>query len=103
MEKSVVVAGAMRTTVGRRNGGWSAVHPARLLGTVQRAVLGDLDPALVGQMIGGAVTQAGEQSFNVTRTAWLAEGLPQQVPATTVDAQCGSSQQAFTLAAGLVG
>ena len=54
-------------------------------------------------MIGGTVTEAGEQSFNVTRTAWLAEGLPQQVPATTVDAQCGSSQQAFTLAAGLVG
>ena len=45
----------------------------------------------------------GEQSFNVTRTAWLSEGLPQQVPATTVDPQCGSSQQAFTLAAGLVG
>ncbi len=103
MDKSVVVAGAMRTTVGRRVGGWSAVHPARLLGTVQRAVLGDLDPALVGQVIGGTVTQAGEQSFNVTRTAWLAEGLPQQVPATTVDAQCGSSQQAFTLAVGLVG
>ncbi len=69
---------------------------------MQRAVLGNLDPALVGQVIGGTVTQAGEQSFNLARTAWLAEGLPEQVPATTVDAQCGSSQQAFTLAAGLV-
>ena len=98
----MVVVAAMRTTVGRRDGGWSTVHPARLLGTVQRAVLGNLDPALVGQVIGGTVTQAGEQSFNLARTAWLAEGLPEQVPATTVDAQCGSSQQAFTLAAGLV-
>jgi acetyl-CoA C-acetyltransferase len=54
-------------------------------------------------VIGGTVTEVGEQSFNLARTAWLAEGLPQQVPATTVDAQCGSSQQAFTLAAALVG
>src|SRR5208282_6345554 len=95
MDKSVVVVKAVRTTVGRRNGGWSAVHPARLLGAVQRAVLDGVDPAVVGQVIGGTVTEVGEQSFNVTRTAWLAEGLPQQVPATTVDAQCGSSQQAF--------
>ena len=103
MDKSVVVVKAVRTTVGRRNGGWSAVHPARLLGAAQRAVLDGVDPAVVGQVIGGTVTEVGEQSFNVTRTAWLAEGLPQQVPATTVDAQCGSSQQAFTLAAGLIG
>ena len=103
MDKSVVVVRAVRTTVGRRNGGWSAVHPARLLGAAQRAVLDGVDPAVVGQVIGGTVTEVGEQSFNVTRTAWLAEGLPQQVPATTVDAQCGSSQQAFTLAAGLIG
>ena len=103
MDKSVVVVKAVRTTVGRRNGGWSAVHPARLLGAVQRAVLAEVDPAAVGQVISGTVTEVGEQSFNVTRTAWLAEGLPQQVPATTVDAQCGSSQQAFTLAVGLIG
>jgi acetyl-CoA C-acetyltransferase len=105
MDKSVVVAAAVRTTVGRRNGGWSAVHPARLLGAAQRAVLDrtGVDPALIGQVIGGTVTQAGEQSFNLTRTAWLAEGLPQQVAASTVDAQCGSSQQAFTLATALVG
>ena len=105
MDKSVVVAGAVRTTVGRRDGGWAAVHPARLLGAAQRAVLdrAGVDPALVGQVIGGTVTQVGEQSFNLARTAWLAEGLPQEVAATTVDAQCGSSQQAFTLAMALVG
>jgi len=104
----VVVVSAARTTVGRRNGAWSAVHPARLLGAAQRAVLDragpqGMDPAMVGQVIGGTVTEVGEQSFNLTRTAWLAEGLPHEVPATTVDAQCGSSQQAFTLAAALVG
>jgi len=104
MDKSVVVAGAVRTTVGRRDGGWAAVHPARLLGAAQRAVLDrtGVDPALVGQVVGGTVTQVGEQSFNLARTAWLAEGLPQEVAATTVDAQCGSSQQAFTLAMALL-
>ena len=66
MDKSVVVVKAVRTTVGRRNGGWSAVHPARLLGAAQRAVLDGVDPAVVGQVIGGTVTEVGEQSFNVT-------------------------------------
>ena len=69
MDKSAVVVGAVRTTVGRRNGGWSAVHPARLLGAAQRAVLDGVDPAVVGQVIGRTVTEVGEQSFNVTRTA----------------------------------
>ena len=54
-------------------------------------------------MIGGCVSQVGEQSFNIARTAWLSPGLPLEVAATTVDSQCGSSQQATTLAAGLVG
>jgi acetyl-CoA C-acetyltransferase len=105
MEKSVVVAAAVRTAVGRRNGAYAGVHPARLLGAAQRAVLDGtgVDPAAVGQVIGGTVTQVGEQAYDLARTAWLAEGLPMTVPATTVDAQCGSSQQAFTLAAGLVG
>ena len=81
------------------------MHPARLLGAVQRAVLdrAGVEPGAVGQVIGGTVTQIGEQAYNVARTAWLAEVLPEQVPATTVDAQCGSSQQTLTLAAGLVG
>ena len=96
---------AVRTAIGRRGGGLSQVHPARLLGAVQRAALdrAGVDPASVGQVIGGVVTQAGEQAYDLARTAWLAEGLPQEVPASTVDAQCGSSQQALTLAAGLVG
>ena len=101
----MVVAGAVRTAVGKRNGAYAGVHPARLLGAAQRSVLAGsgVDPAAVGQIIGGTVTQVGEQAYDLARTAWLAEGLPAAVPATTVDAQCGSSQQAFTLAAGLVG
>ena len=101
----VVVVEALRSPMGRRGGDLSQVHPATLLGEVQRALVeaAGIDPAAVDQVVGGCVGQVGEQSFNVTRTAWLAAGLPQQVAATTVDAQCGSSQQAFTLAAGLVG
>src|SRR3984885_2308805 len=108
MEKTanaVVLAAAVRTAVGKRNGAYAGVHPARLLGAAQRAVLAvaGVDAGAVGQVIGGTVTKVGEQDYNLDRTAWLAEGLPMEVPATTVDAQCGSSQQAFTLAAGLVG
>ncbi|HWN36090.1 MAG TPA: acetyl-CoA C-acyltransferase [Pseudonocardia sp.] len=104
MDQSVIVS-AVRTPLGRRGKGLSQIHPATLLGTVQQAALeaAGVDPASVGQVIGGCVAQVGEQSFNVTRTAWLAQGLPESVPATTVDAQCGSSQQALTLAAALVG
>src|SRR5690606_39705143 len=79
--------------------------PADLLGIAQKAALkrAGLDPALVDQVVGGCVSQVGEQAFNIARTAWLSAGLPLEVPATTVDSQCGSSQQATTLAAGLVG
>src|SRR6185295_1936385 len=62
-----------------------------------------VDPAAVGQVIGGNVSQVGEQSFNIARTAWLSQGLPMEVAATTVDSQCGSSQQATSLAAGMIG
>ena len=101
----MVVASAVRTAVGKRDGAYVGVHPARLLGAAQREALAvaGVDPAAVGQVIGGTVTQVGEQAYDLARTAWLAEGLPVTIPATTVDAQCGSSQQAFTLAAGLVG
>ena len=101
---SVVIVDAVRTPVGRRGGGLSSVHPADLLATVQRELLNrsGIDPAEVGQVVGGCVSQVGEQSFNVTRTAWLAAGLPLSVPATTVDTQCGSSQQATNLATSLV-
>ncbi|WP_028934870.1 acetyl-CoA C-acyltransferase [Pseudonocardia spinosispora] len=104
MEQSVIVS-AVRTPLGRRGKGLSQVHPTRLLGQVQRAALeaAGVDPASVGQVVGGCVAQVGEQAFNVTRTAWLAEGLPETVAATTVDAQCGSSQQALTVASALVG
>jgi acetyl-CoA C-acetyltransferase len=61
-----------------------------------------VDPALVGQVVGGCVSQVGMQSYNVTRTAWLAAGLPETSAATTVDAQCGSSQQALTITAALI-
>jgi len=99
-----VVVGAVRTPIGRRNGGLASVHPADLLGTVQRAVLerNGLDPQKVGQVVGGCVGQVGEQSFNIARTGWLNAGLPMEVPATTVDVQCGSGQQALTFATGLV-
>src|SRR5579872_4221924 len=100
-----VILEAVRTPVGRRGGGLSGIHPADLLGRVQRAVLdrAGVEPQAVGQVVGGCVTQVGEQSFNVTRTAWLGAGLPATVAATTVDTQCGSSQQAVGLAAALVG
>jgi acetyl-CoA C-acetyltransferase len=105
MDKSVVVTSAVRTPLGKRNGALSEVHPTLLLGPVQRLALNraGVEPVEVDQVIGGTVAQVGEQSFNVARTAWLAEGLPPSVAATTADAQCGSSQQSFTLAVGLVG
>ncbi len=101
----VVIAEAVRTPVGRRNGDLSTVHPVDLLGTVQTALIerSGVDPAAVEQVVGGCVSQVGEQSFNVTRTAWLAAGLPIEAAATTVDTQCGSSQQATNLATSLVG
>jgi len=101
----VVIVDAVRTPVGKRNGGLASVHPAELLGQVQKAIVErtGIDPAEVGQVVGGCVSQVGEQSFNVARTAWLAAGLPISVAATTVDTQCGSSQQATNLATALVG
>ena len=100
----VVIIDALRTPIGRRNGGLSGVHPADLLGTVLSALVErtGIDPAEVEQVVGGCVSQVGQQSFNITRTAWLTAGLPISTAATTVDTQCGSSQQATNLAASLV-
>src|SRR5687767_5373331 len=100
----VVIIDAVRTPVGRRGGGLSTMHPGELLGIVQRALIDrtGIDPAEVGQVVAGCVSQVGEQAFNIGRTAWLAAGLPQSVAATTVDTQCGSSQQATNLATALV-
>jgi acetyl-CoA C-acetyltransferase len=101
----IVIVEAVRTPVGRRGGGLSSMHPADLLAAAQRALIdrSGIDPAEVGQVIGGCVSQVGEQAFNIARTAWLTAGLPLTVAATTVDTQCGSSQQATNLATGLVG
>src|SRR3954470_11364484 len=100
----VVIVEAVRTPIGRRGGGLSTVHPADLLGTVLQAAIdrSGIDPAQVDQVVGGCVSQVGEQSFNIARTAWLASGLPLGTAATTVDSQCGSSQQATNLASSLV-
>ena len=100
----VVIVEAVRSPIGRRGGGLSTMHPADLLGAVQKACVerAGLDPAEVDQVVGGCVTMSGEQSFNIARTAWLAAGLPMTVAASTVDSQCGSSQQATNLGAGLV-
>ena len=103
-DNSVVIVDAVRTPIGRRNGGLSSCHSVDVLGTVQRALFDrtGIDPLEVGQVVGGCVGQVGMQSMNVTRTAWLTAGLPLEAPATTVDAQCGSSQQATNLAYALV-
>ena len=99
-----VIAEAVRTPIGKRGGLLAGLHAAELLGAAQLALLdrAGIDPALVEQLIGGCVTQAGEQSNNVTRTAWLHAGLPDTAGATTIDAQCGSAQQATHLIAGLI-
>jgi acetyl-CoA C-acetyltransferase len=101
---SPVIVAAARTPIGRRRGVLSGLHAAEILGVALRGVLdrGGVDPALVEQVIGGCVTQAGEQSNNITRTAWLHAGLPEATGATTVDCQCGSAQQATHLVAGLI-
>ncbi|OXM42408.1 steroid 3-ketoacyl-CoA thiolase [Amycolatopsis alba] len=99
-----VIVDAARTPVGKRNGALAALHPAELLGTLQRGLLSrsGLDPARIGQVVGGCVTQAGEQSNNVTRNAWLHAGLPYATACTTIDCACGSSQQAVHVVAGLI-
>jgi len=103
-DDDVVIVEAVRSPIGRRNGGLSTFHSADLLGVVQAELIArsGIDAAAVDQVIGGCIGQVGQQAFNVTRTAWLTAGLPQSVPATTVDSQCGSSQQALTLAHGLL-
>ena len=103
-DSDVVIVEAVRSPLGKRNGGLSTMHPADLLGAVQVAALerSGVDPSAIGQVVGGCVGQIGPQTFNIARTAWLSAGLPMEVAATTVDAQCGSSQQASNLAVALV-
>ncbi|MCZ4078018.1 steroid 3-ketoacyl-CoA thiolase [Rhodococcus sp. H36-A4] len=99
-----VIVEAVRTPIGKRGGWLSGLHAAELLGLAQTGAIERLGvaPELVQQVIGGCVTQAGEQSNNITRTAWLHAGLPWQSGAMTIDAQCGSAQQANHLIAGLI-
>ena len=99
-----VIVEATRSPIGKRGGWLSGLHATEILGGVQKALVdkAGIDAATVEQVIGGCVTQYGEQSNNVTRVAWLTAGLPEQVGATTVDCQCGSAQQANHLIAGLI-
>jgi acetyl-CoA C-acetyltransferase len=103
--RDVFIVEAVRSPLGKRGGSLSTLHPADLLGGVMQAAVArsGIDASEVGQIVAGCVSQVGEQSFNVARTAWLSAGLPLEVASTTIDSQCGSSQQATTLAAGLVG
>ena len=99
-----VIVEAVRTPIGKRNGWLSGLKAVEILRAAQVEVLNraGVDPGTVDEIIGGCVTQAGEQGSNVTRNAWLSTGLPYSVACTTVDAQCGSAQQANHLAAGLI-
>jgi acetyl-CoA C-acetyltransferase len=101
---TAVIVEAVRTPIGKRDGSLSGMHAAEILGAAQRGIVerSGIDPALIEQLAGGCVTQAGEQSNNVTRTAWLHAGLPQQTGCLTLDAQCGSAQQAVHVIAGLI-
>jgi len=103
--RDAVIVDVVRTTLGKRKGALATWHPADLLGFALTTLVErtGVDPGTVDDVIGGCVTQVGEQGTNVTRNAWVAAGLPQTVPATTVDRQCGSSQQAMHFgAAGVV-
>ena len=102
--RDAVIVGAVRTPVGRRKGGLAQVHPVDLSAHVLRALAerAGFDPADVDDVVWGCVSQTGEQSWNVGRNAVLAAGWPESVPGTTLDRQCGSSQQAVHFAAAVV-
>jgi acetyl-CoA acyltransferase len=102
--RDAVIVGAVRTPVGKRRGGLAGVHPVDLSAHVLRALAArsGLDPAQVDDVIWGCVSQVGEQSCNIGRSAVLGAGWPEAVPGTTVDRQCGSSQQAVHFAAAAV-
>jgi acetyl-CoA acetyltransferase family protein len=100
-EREPVIVGAVRTPVGRRNGGLAGLHAVDLGAAALRALVdrSGIDPGRVDDVIMGCVSQIGEQAVNVARNAWLAAGLPEEVPGATIDRQCGSSQQAVQFAA----
>jgi acetyl-CoA acyltransferase len=99
--RDAVIVEAVRTPIGKRNGGLSGLHSADISALVLESLISrsGLDPALVDDVIWGCVMQIGEQTFDIARTALLSAGFPESVPGTTVDRQCGSSQQAVHFAA----
>src|SRR5271170_1805576 len=101
MMAEAFIAGAVRTPVGKRNGGLSGVHPVDLGAHALRALVErtGIDPGAVDDVIMGCVSQIGPQTLDIARNAWLSAGLPESVPGVTIDRQCGSSQQAVHFAA----
>jgi acetyl-CoA acyltransferase len=99
--RDAVIAAAVRTPIGKRKGGLAEVHPAELSAFVLCELVGraGIDAAVVDDVVWGCVTQTGEQTNNIARTAVLAAGWPEHIPGTTIDRQCGSSQQALHFAA----
>jgi acetyl-CoA acyltransferase len=99
--REAVIVEAVRSPIGKRNGSLKDTHPVDLLADVLRELIvrSGVDAEQVEDNITGCVSQAGEQTFNIGRNAWLAAGLPEEVPATTIDRQCGSSQQSIHFAA----
>ena len=98
---NAVIVDAIRSPLGRRNGKLKNWHPVDLASEIMQQLVqrNDLDPALIDDVVMGCVMQVGEQSLNVARNAVLAAGWPDTVPGTTIDRQCGSSQQAAHFAA----
>src|SRR5213592_4563381 len=99
--REAVIVEAVRSPIGKRNGSLAGIHPVDLLATVMQEVVtrAGVDPGLIEDNIIGCVSQIGEQSLNIGRNGWLAAGFPEEVPGTTVDRQCGSSQQSIHFAA----
>src|SRR5437870_5822628 len=99
--REAVIVEAVRSPIGKRNGSLKDIHPVELLADVLRELVArsSVDPGQIEDNITGCVSQVGEQTFNIGRNAWLAAGLPEEVPATTIDRQCGSSQQSIHFAA----
>src|SRR5437763_16900077 len=102
--REAVIVEAVRTPIGKRNGKLKDVHPVVLGSLVLKELVrrAGIKPKLVDDVVFGCVGQAGEQSLNIARNAWLTTGFPVTTPATTVDRQCGSSQQALHFAANLI-
>ncbi len=104
MSTKPVIVEAVRTPIGKRNGNMSGFHATELLGLSFKGLIAKagIDAREIEQVIGGCVTKAGEQSFNITRNAWLASGLPYETAGSTIDCQCGSSQQANNMIHGVM-